>query len=801
MVAPGVIKHKIWCDLWENKGRTLRVVAIIAIGAFAVGATLGGKEFIIKDLARTWQASQPATIGLTVKPPVNNAMIDSLENLAGVETAIGWQQESIKWRSSPTESWAPATLVALEDYEDQLIRQVKLDEGDWPKHKLMGVQRSRGLEVDDQAYLEIGGQEQRVDLSSVLYNVAHPPSFVAPEPIFYTTQERFTQLTGEAHNGLVLATIHNYTDERVEFIADQIQHDLEKQDVEVSPAIPAPGGFKTRTSKPDRFIVQDTLDGVFLLLTVMAVATLLLGLLLVYNTINAIVTQQINQIGIMKAVGAKFGKILLIYFSMVMVYAVLALLVAVPLGALGAHGLRLGMIGRIQMVPGPFAISTTAVMVQTAIALLSPLVVAILPIIAGARITVREAISTYGLGGASGFLDRLLVKAEFLPRVVSLTISNTFRNKKRVLLTQITLIGAGIIFMMVMNTRTSLLYTFSDSIFTIFDSNVMLDLRNEERIEEVKSLTLSNPDVEVVEVWGTAKGKARLAGQPESNDDNQINLRGIPIPSQTYIPQMRAGRWLQPHDTYAVVLNQALAADMGVTVDDWITLNLPGKRESNWQVIGLVFEPLDQDSALMPREILLTETRQTGQGTAIKVQTVYKDAEGELSTSLALRELYEDNGFDVLASTMDTSHRITNQITTQMSILIALLGMMALMITVVGAVALSGTLSLNVMERTREIGVMRAIGASAGVVAGQFVGEGLILGWLSWLFAMPLSVPVGWLLVSLLSGLINVELIYQFSEMGVLYWFCIVTILAVIASWFPAKKAAQTSVRESLAYV
>ena len=68
-----VIRHKIWHDLWENKGRTLRVVAIIAIGAFAVGTMLGGTEFIIKDLARTWQASQPATIGLEADPPISDA--------------------------------------------------------------------------------------------------------------------------------------------------------------------------------------------------------------------------------------------------------------------------------------------------------------------------------------------------------------------------------------------------------------------------------------------------------------------------------------------------------------------------------------------------------------------------------------------------------------------------------------------------------------------------------------------------------------------------------------------------------
>jgi putative ABC transport system permease protein len=105
------------------------------------------------------------------------------------------------------------------------------------------------------------------------------------------------------------------------------------------------------------------------------------------------------------------------------------------------------------------------------------------------------------------------------------------------------------------------------------------------------------------------------------------------------------------------------------------------------------------------------------------------------------------------------------------------------------------------LERTREIGVMRAIGASAPTVAGQFVGEGLILGWLSWLLAIPLSLPVSWLVISQLTNLMNVELVYQFSGIGVLIWLVIITILAVIASWFPAQKAAQTSVRESLAYV
>ncbi|MCB0194408.1 MAG: FtsX-like permease family protein [Anaerolineae bacterium] len=796
----GAIRYKIWYDLWENKGRTLRVVAIIAIGAFAVGTVLGGKEFILSDMARNWQASNPATIGLFVSPAVDDTMIDTLENLRGIETVIGWQQETITWRPDPGSAWEPAILVALDDYEDQSIRKVTLDSGDWPHRKLMGVQRGRGLAIGDQVQIEIDDKAETIEFNGIVYNAAHPPPFVVPDPMFFTTQERFTQLTGEKNYSLVLATIPNYSKERVVAAADLIQHELEKQDIEVRAAIPAPGGFVTRTSHPDRFIAQDALDGVFLILTIMSVATFILGLFLVYNTINAVITQQINQIGIMKAVGARYGEIILVYMVIVLVYAVMALLVAVPLGALGSNGLRYGMIGRIQMTPGPFTLSTTAVTVQVVIALLSPLVIAIVPIMTGARITVREAVSTYGLGGASGVLDRLLAQLQFIPRILALTVSNTFRNKKRVAFTQITLVGAGVIFMVVVSTRGSLLYTFSDILFSIFDVNIMLDLKDEERIEKIEAVSLSLPDVEEVEVWGMSRGKARIEGQPEANDDIEINLRGLPLPTNAYLPQLRAGRWLEPDDTYAMVLNQAAAIEMGVDVGDWITVDIPTKRESNWQIVGLVFEPLDQESAIVPRDTLLREIRQVGRGTAIRVKTIQSDADSELNAAVALRELYENNGFDVIASRMDTTHRITELRVEQISILMALLSGMAIMIAAVGAVALSGTLSINVLERTREIGVMRAIGASAAAILSQFIGEGLLLGWLSWLIAIPLSVPVGQLIISALSQLLNTELIYRFSEAGVLYWFAIVTVLAAIASWFPASKAAQTSVRESLMY-
>jgi len=393
----------------------------------------------------------------------------------------------------------------------------------------MGVQRGYGFDPGEQIYLRVDEREYEVALNGVVYDAASMPPFAKFEPVFFTTAERFEQLTGEANYNLILATIPDYSQARVESAADLVQHELEKQNVEISPALNKPGGFRTRTGHPDRFVAQDVLDGVSLVLKVLSLCTLVLGMFLVYNTVNAVIVQQVNQIGVMKAVGARFNQILLTYFSLVFIYALLALLVAVPLGIAAAHVLRVTMVSQFNMIPGPFEISTTAVALQAFVALLFPILVAIPPVISGVRVTVREAVSTYGLDNASGLIDRILAQLGFIPRNIALTLSNTFRNTNRVLLTQVTLAGAGILFMMVMNIQTSLTYTFDEAIFSIFDVNVMIDLERPERIKEIERLTLPLPEVEAVEVWGAAGGTVRLLGQPESNDDNEIRLRGMPI--------------------------------------------------------------------------------------------------------------------------------------------------------------------------------------------------------------------------------------------------------------------------------
>jgi putative ABC transport system permease protein len=372
------------------------------------------------------------------------------------------------------------------------------------------------------------------------------------------------------------------------------------------------------------------------------------------------------------------------------------------------------------------------------------------------------------------------------------------------LLTQATLVSSGVIFMMIVSTQESVTYTFGDILFSILRFNVAFEFEHPERIEQIETLTLAQPGVKAVEMWGLSSPKMWPANRPESNEDQAVQLFGVPLPTHLYGPHLQAGRWLQAGDTYAVVLNHRLAAKTGINVGDRVIFDQGPHGKSEWQVVGLFLDPVLVRSAYAPRDTLLREIGSLNRASTIWIQTTRTDAAGEAAMAQTLRQFYEQRHFKLDAHGLffgrDTATQIVDLILHNFGVIISLLGAMAVIIGLVGGVALSGILWLNVLERLREIGVMRAIGASSVSIAGMFIGEGVLLGWLSWLIAAVLSIPAAYGFTQVLAEAADNDIIFKYSPAGALYWMAIVTVLSIIASWFPAHRATQISVRESLAY-
>ncbi len=452
---------------------------------------------------------------------------------------------------------------------------------------------------------------------------------------------------------------------------------------------------------------------------------------------------------------------------------------------------------------GAFELSPLAIHAQVIIALVAPILASLGPLRTASRITVREAISNYGLRAEATLLDRLMAKIRHLPELLALTISNTFRHKQRVILTQITLVLSGLIFMTVMATRDTANYTFGDLLFSILRFDVNFATERPERVDRLEAIALAQQGVKAVEVWDLENATIRLADRPEEDDDKRAAVFGVPLPTNLYGPQMVEGRWLRPGDGNVVVLNQKLAADAGVGVGDTVTFKIGVDKESDWLVVGLLFDPIIGSSAHVPRDAFGLAQHERNRASTIWIQAQNPERAAVLELARQLRTAYTDERVRLQAGSVfgkDTSVEIIDGVMTQFAVIITLLATMAVLIGVVGSLALSGVLSLNVLERRREIGVLRAIGASSAAVGGQFIGEGLILGWLSWLIAWPLSIPAGQLMVSGLSASLGSTLVYQYTPTGPLIWLGIITVLAVAASGLPARSASRISVRESLAY-
>src|SRR5690606_9756769 len=136
-----------------------------------------------------------------------------------------------------------------------------------------------------------------------------------------------------------------------------------------------------------------------------------------------------------------------------------------------------------------------------------------------------------------------------------------------------------------------------------------------------------------------------------------------------------------------------------------------------------------------------------------------------------------------------------------LNILTTFLLIMSFLMASVGSIGLMGTMSLNVMERTREIGVMRAIRAANRSIVTIVLLEGVLIGFISWL----LSSVVGLALSKQLSDamfqiIFDRNATLSFTGLGNLIWLGLVLLLSILASVIPAYNASRLTVREVLAY-
>jgi putative ABC transport system permease protein len=794
------LRHKLWYDVWGAKQRTIQAILTIAIGAFVIGTIFTAWGGIAEDTRRSFQPTRPPSIAIRLAPPADDALIDVLradQQLAAVE---GIMVANINWRPDANTPWRPAILHARDDYQDQQLALIQLEGGAWPSGRQFAVERGFGIAIGEQVELQIAERTTAAEIGGTLYNLGTLSANLGGDPIFYASRTHFARLTGQDGFNQVIATVPDYAPERAEAATASIQTTLRRYGFQVGPA----SIDNTKVADPNRAFFQDPIESVGVILQSIGVIAVVLGLLLIYNTVTAIVTQQTAQIGELKAIGATSRQILFVYFALVLVYGTVALAVSLPLGLLAGNALRQGMVGMLGLTPAPWIVLPAPIVYQLLICLVAPVLVATLPVLRGARVTVREAISSYGLSGGSR-LDDVIARFDRLPRTVSLALSNAFRNLGRVATTQFALAGAGLTFMAVLSARASLVFTLGGVLVQAYPYQVQLDFAQPVALARAEQAGQID-GVSGIEGWHMESATLRRANMPERVDDPNVALTGVPLPTRSYQPTISQGRGLAPGDTFALVLHERQADELGVTPGDWVLVSIPdptGERrwasQEHWQVVGVLIDLTTAGSALVPQETLF-DVLGNRRVNRVQIQSVDDAPEATATLANRVRDFYENQDIAVQTSATPTVTQRSEAQLANTSVVIALLLLVALIVAGVGAISLNGTLSIAVLERRREIGVLRAIGSTPGGIRSQLVIEGLLMGLLSWIIAFVLSYPAGLATAELIGASLRLTVVYQYEWLGVWIWLALAAVISVIASLSPAQQAITMSVQESLAY-
>jgi putative ABC transport system permease protein len=751
------------------------------------------------------QASQPSHISMILSSDVDMAVLTDLKALPGIAGVDALSQLSVYFRTSPASEWTLATLITRPDYLNQGFDKTLLDSGAWPSPAHLAIEnltaQFTGLRIGDSIEFKTAADNLIQPITGIVrHPFVKPPKFGGQAVFFAAAADGLPfGLLPHSFRQLLVQITPPYSEEQAQTVARNIRVLLAKQHVVAG---------VTLLQDPQRHWGRPFLSGVNGVLKLMALTALVLAGVLILKTVSAQLAQQRQQIGIMKALGGSTFTIVKIYLSETLLMALLATLLAIPLGLAAAYVSSCKILDLFNIDCGAFDFSPRAVLYMSAGGLFLPVVAALMPILRSASMTVRVAIADYGLGadfGDSRFdvcVERLA--GNFLATLYAAAFANLFRSKTRFVLTQSVLIIAGTTFLVLMSLIASLNLTL-DREMARSQYALRLSFSPDQDEQQVLEITKSVPVTENVEIWQRQQIEMLKDGKTLRQKGNLgAQLMALPSAAAMYQPLIEAGRWLQAAD--AGKRNLVVSADTaklnGLEVGSALDITI-GKETQGWQVVGIyrwlvagnyVVEPV-----YVPLETLRAITPGKHKASFALVKAAIANREEEVEVLNLFKQRFQDN--NIKLDVYNTQAKLKQQqfARNQFNPVVSTLFGLASMIAVVGGIGLSGTLAISVMQRTREIGVLLAIGASATAIYRLFFLEGLLHGLVAWVLSIALAYPAAEPLARELGKtMLGIDLDFAFDWTAVFYWLGIVLLLTWLASYSPASKAAKLTIRECL---
>ena len=803
--------RKVFHDLWDNKARTLLVVLSIAVGVFSIGVIAGAYQIISNDMSVSYSANKPANVELRMTD-FDEDTLEMIQNQRGVNDAEGRRVFNIRVRVPGTEKWTTLDMIAFENFENNKINLLNPVAGQRIPEK-----REVLLEQDVLQHIDTGmgellefqlpdGSTRTLPIVGIVQDTAASAGDFLASPSAYITMDTLQTLGQPRLFNRALVIVSEGGDDifHIREMGANLKDKLEKNGSIV---------IRLRFSETHEHPLADTINAILGILMALGILIVFLSSSLIANTLNALLAQHLRYIGVIKLVGGQRSQVFFMYLTLIMAFGILALMIAIPLGGQGAYGLALFLAGELNFNLLGYRIVPMALVVQVLVGLLVPLIAGFVPVINGSRITVMRALS----GGLAEdeikvqseserrpWFDWIQVRATrilskrriHIPRPLVISLRNTFRRKGRLALTLFTLTMGGAIFIAVFNVRVTL-HDYMDQIGKYFVADVSLDFERPYRLLEIERKVMSIDGIQHVEGWQFVSGE--VLDEKDQVLEN-VNIFGPPADSQLIEPILVAGRWIRSDDVRKLAVSEgALQYFPNLKPGDPIKLKIDG-REENWEVVG-IFKFVDREGVLAyaPYDYVSRVNHLVNRAYSFRLVTERHDRPYQDAKAEELDKYFRGLGFKVRIA--EAGRASLDTAVESLDTLVVFLLIMAILTAIVGSMGLTGTMGMNVLERTREIGIMRAIGADDRAVMRTVIAEGVFIGMISFGLAVVLSIPFTYLLSTIVSlAVFQTPIDVVFTVTGYAIWLGLVLVLSALASILPGRNAARLTIREVLAY-
>ncbi len=771
--------RKAYRDVTQRRVRSLLTIGAIAIGVAGIVAIVSTAQNLARAQEDAYRNASQADVTFWVwdAPPKTARALEDLPNVTAAELRNNYFTKC-KWNGA----YRDVYLWGLENFAEQRINQIRLlgrapQAGEFVAEA--SVRELWRVEIGDViACRARDGTTLTLTLVGFAASPNYPSATILNWATVYANATDVRKLLGIGGANHALIKLDDLT--RARETAREAERLLDRRGVSHSAAT---------IRDPQNYLGKRELDALFVLLGVFSAVGLGVSGFLVANTLAAMTAEQVGEIGIVKAIGGTRAQVIAIYLIAALLYGVAGTLLGTMLGALGSWRL-LAYIGSLLNLEIAFAIAPEGVALGAVVGIVVTLVGGLIPALAGTAIRVKDALEAYGITSTygQGRVDRLAQKIVALPPLAAMSLRNLARRQARSLITLLIIalavaasLAAQSVSASVDTAIDDLFRTFRADAWAWFDQSVGTNFAANFR-------TVAG--VQDVEVWSFGDAWVGTA---------RARLWGVPANTRVYAPRLVAGRWYRADENDAVVISTDLAQERRVQVGDVIEVEI-GETRRAFRVVGIVIDNSIFLGSTVAGKVFVEETMVERMQDRLGWATFFAlrfDAHDPLTVETRLGELQMK--FKRYQMGAGSAYRETRAAKEQTRILTLALYAMTLIVGAMGALGVLNTLTLNVLERRREIGVLRAIGATDAHLTQVFLTEGLALGFGGWLVGIGLGYPLGRFLLTLIKSVLF-QIDYIFTWQMLLASLLFALALATLASLVPALGAARLRVGYVLRY-